>query len=227
MALDRRQIALLAVGLLTVTAGCSGGLLSGDGPIEFSASPVSIGDAALQEAGFEEVETRSVTVNRTVNIQDQERKVIITNHVAGYRLAEGQQADAPVGVVAVSTPQAQAFGFALNPVANMGIKDAVNFASQAGSQFGGELRNVEEVGSWKTTVLGKETTVTKFGATVERNGQTVDVFVHATKVKHGDDIVLVVAAYPQALEEAGAVSQESIAPMFEGVEHETDSEDES
>lgn len=223
MRVHRRRFALLFLAILTVTAGCSGGILGGDGPIEATASPVSVSGSALEEAGFEEADTREVTINRTVSVQDQERRIIITNHVAGYRPADsGSGAEVPVAVAAVSTPQVQALGVALNPVANMGVGDAVQFAAQTGAQFGGSISNIEQVDSWETTVLGDETTVTKFTATVERDGRTVDLYVHATKVQDGDDIVLVIAAYPQVLEEQGVLSGEDLAPMFEGVEHETD-----
>lgn len=218
----RSRIALLAVVALAVTAGCSSGVLGDDGPIEASASPVSIPDSTLEEAGFEEVETREVTIDRNVSVQDQERRVTITNYAAAYRsTGSGDRADA-VAVTALSTPRAEAFGFPLNPVASMDLADALAFASQAGAQFGGSINNVEEVDSWTATVLGEETTVTKFGATVERDGQQVDVYVHATKVTDGDDIVLLIGVYPQALEEAGMGGEETLRPVFEGVEHDTE-----
>lgn len=221
MPVSRQQLGLLFLGLLTVTAGCSSGLISGDGPIEFTSSPVSIADSAVQEAGFEEVDTRQVTINRTVEVQDEERELVITNYAAAYQKSS-EQGDSPVAVATVSTPKAQAFGFALNPVGNMPMKEAVTFATQAGAQFGGDVEDVEQVSTWETTVLGEETTVHKFSATVTRDGETVDVYVHLTRVPDGDDFVLVAAAYPQALEEEGLVSQADLAPMFEGVEHETD-----
>jgi hypothetical protein len=222
MLLARHHVALLAVVALTATAGCTGGVLGGDGPIENSASPVGVSDSALEEANFEEVETRELTIDREVTVQDENRKVTITNYAAAYRsTGSSDRADA-VAVTVVSTPRAETFGIPLNPVASMGIGDAVEFAPEVGAQFGGSLDNLEEVGSWEATVLDEETTVTKFEATLQRDGKTVDAVVHATKVTDGDDIVLVIAVYPQAFEEAGTVDQGTVESMFAGIEHETE-----
>lgn len=219
----RRALLLVVVATLTVTAGCSGGVLDSEGPIEATASEVSISGSALDEAGFEEAETREVEINRTVEVQDEERQVRITNYAAGYQLADSGDAEAPAVVAVVSTPEVRALGFDVNPVASMEIQDAVSFAADAGAQFGGNLDDIEQVDTWETTVLEEETTVTKFAATIERDGETVDVYAHATKLNDGEDTVLVVGAYPQVLEEEGFLDGEDLEPMFEGVEHDTES----
>lgn len=218
---NRHLVALLVAVALTVTAGCAGGILGGDGPIEASASPVSVSDSTLEEANFEEVETRELTLDREVTVEGESREVSITNYAAAYRSTGSSDRAGAVAVTAVSTPRAETFGIPLNPVASMGIGDAVEFAPQAGAQFGGTVEDLEEVGSWDVTVLGEETTATTFEATLQRDGETVDAVVHATKLTDGDDIVLVVAVYPQILEDQDMVDQTTLEPMFEGVEHET------
>jgi hypothetical protein len=219
MSIDRRAVLSLAVGLLVLTAGCSA--LTGDEPLEFSASSVSVSQDALDEAGFQEAEKRNVTINRSVDVQDQTRRVTITNHLAAYEkeLSGDLPVESPVVAAAVSTPQATMLGVPLNPAGQMPMDRLITFASQAGAQFGGSVQSVEKVGSWETTVAGQDATVSKFSATVQKDGQSADVFIHVTRASHDGDYLLVVAAYPQAFEENDLIGQADIEPMFTGVQH--------
>jgi len=219
MAVSRRHLVPLLVGLLVASAGC-GSVLTGDGPLEFGASDASIGAGALDTAGFEETRDQEVTLNRTVEVQDEERQLNISNHVAVYEMSSDDAEDVPVAVAVVSTPQANTLGVSLNPVGSMPLDEAISFATDAGAQFGGDVRDVERVDTWEATVLGEEREVAKFSGTVEtESGETVDAYFHLVRVEHDDDIVLVAAAYPQALEDEGVVSREDLGPLFEGVEH--------
>jgi len=204
---------LLAV--LVVTAGCSG--LLGDGPIEHSASEVSVADATAEETGFEQVQKQPFGINRTMELNNQSREVRITSHLAAY---EKEYEGAPLGYfVALSTPKAEEFGQSLNPLGSIDKQTLIERAiSRVQQQNEVELTGTtEEVNTTTRTILGTETEVTTFDATAERSGESADVFVQATRLEHGDDFIIAVGVYPQAASGGGS----EIAAMMSGIEHET------
>jgi hypothetical protein len=88
----------------------------------------------------------------------------------------------------------------------------VEFVQQ---QYSG-LGDIERVGRQNVTIQGTETTVTKFSATADIEGQEVDVFVHVTKYRDGDDFIIAVGVYPQQLD---SQEESNVLSMMRAIEH--------
>jgi hypothetical protein len=74
---------------------------------------------------------------------------------------------------------------------------------------------VERVSSRQITVLGKETTVTKYAAKTTVQGREVDVYVHVTKLQHESDFIVALGIYPRQLDG----EQSNILEMMRAIEH--------
>lgn len=210
---NRRALAAVALALLLATSGCIG-FLTGDEALTFTAEPAAVADSVAQEAGYESNGTRSITVNRTFEVAGQERRVVATNQITGYTksMQLGALGETEVGVfTVVSTPAVEVAGQTLNPIARFSNERLVQFVQQ---QYEG-LSDVQRVSSRNITVQGTETEVTKFSGTATLQGREVDVYVHVTKYRDGDDFILALGVYPQQL----SGEEENVLSMMRAIEH--------
>lgn len=199
--------------LFVVTSGCAG-VLAGDEPAVFEASPVAVSDGAASATDFEHQETRSEWINRSVEVAGQEREVRAKNHVTVYQLPPSVGADGSITFglfTAVSTPQAAIAGQPMNPVGKMPPRQLVD---RAASQSG-QIEDVERVDARTVTILGVETEVVRFSGVVRRSGHEVPVYIEVTRFKHDGDFVIAAGAYPQG---AGDVRTQ-VRTLFDGIEH--------
>jgi hypothetical protein len=210
---SRRVVAaVLAVAMLTTTSGCIG-FLTGDEALSFSADPAVVDESAAESAGYSTDGPRALSVNRTVSAAGQEREVVAENQVTTYRKTLDLgifEADLGVFTV-VSTPAVEIAGQTLNPIGEFSNRRLVSLVQD---QYEG-LNDVQEVSSQTITVQGQQTEVTKYSGTATVQGQEVDVYVHVTKYRDGDDFVVAIGVYPQRLsgEEANVLS------MMRAIEH--------
>lgn len=205
-------ITVLLVGLV-VTSGCIG-FLSGEKSLTFAASQATASDQALADTGYETDTVRNQTLNRTVEAAGQSRNVSVTNTIARYdkQIDMGMAGEQEVAVfVALSTPQAKVLGQPFNPVGDMESRELLKrFQSKYDN-----IKNVREVETRNATMLGTETEVTKFGATMRhQSGIELDMYIHLTKVKHEDDYVIALAVYPQQLDE-----EQNVFKLIETLQH--------
>lgn len=216
---------LAIAGLLTVlvtTSGCVGTLMGED--LTFSASQPAVDEEAVEEADYDLEEKRDVTINHTVNIQEEEREIEVTNKIAAYshNVSAGPIADQKAaGFVVAASPAVEVAGVTANPVDDYSNRELLK---QISSRYD-EVDDIERVGSQNVTVLGSETEVTKFSATTTIEGERVDVYLHVMKTQHEDDFVMAVGGYPQELD---AQHEDRVLTLIEGIEHpETDSTSEN
>jgi hypothetical protein len=210
---NRRALATVSVALLLVTSGCIG-FLTGEEALTFSAEPAAVDEAAAQEAGYELNDTRTLEVNRTFEVAGEERRVVASNELASYEktMDLGPLGEMPLGVfTVVSTPAVEIAGQTLNPIGSYSNARLVEFVQQ---RYSG-LNDVETVSSRNITVQGTETRVTKFAGTATIQGQEVDVFVHVTKYRDGDDFILALGVYPQQI----SGEEENVLSMMRAIEH--------
>ncbi len=208
----QRTVAAAVVAAMVLTAGCS--VLTGDEPVRFESSPATVSDAATSETGYEETAVSEEVRSRTFSAGGRERAVEVTNHRAQYerQLDLGPLGTQRAGVFAVlSSPAVEVLGETFNPLADLSEEEILD---RFDSQYD-DLTVGDRVGNRTTTVLGQQTTVEKFDGTAALAGTEVDVFVHVTKVRHGDDFVVVVAVYPQRL----PGEEENVFAMLDGLEH--------
>ena len=213
----RRGVAVVAVVLLMVTSGCIGFLMGGE-PLRFSAEPAAVSGSVAADTGYEYNGTRELTVNRSFDVGDQERRVVATNRIADYSKSVelGPLGQAEVGVfTVVTTPAVEVAGRTLNPVGSYSNARLVEFVQE---QYSG-LGDIQRVSQRNVTIQGTETTVTKFSATATIEGQEVDVFVYVTKYRSGDDFVVAVGVYPQQLE---TPEESNVFSMLRAIDHPID-----
>lgn len=210
--MHRRTAVAVALAALLATSGCLG-VLGGD-DLSFSASQATVSEDALQETGYEEVRVNESVITREFSVAGQSRNVTVTNWVAMYERTVdvpvlGERRAAVFG--AFASPEVSVLGQSFNPIADYSERELANLAQQ---QYSG-LSIGQTASTRNVTVLNETTEVTKFEGSAEIGGQSVDVFVHVTKVKHDGDHVVAVAIYPQNLNG----EQERVDALLTGLEH--------
>ncbi|OYR67332.1 hypothetical protein DJ79_09205 [Halorubrum ezzemoulense] len=205
-----------AVGLASL-AGCTAlDVATGDGPAEFAAGIATVADATLSESGYELNEVSDETISREVEAAGQTREVRVTNTVAEYDKAVellGERYQAAV-FAAVTTPQIEVLGRALNPIAEMGTRERAELILSRFENVGGLERGSE----YSTSVLDTDAAVVVYtvDAEIEGTGVTTELELHIGEpVGVEDDFVLPLAAYPAAFSDG-----ENVRRMMNGVEHE-------
>jgi len=210
-----RRIQLAVVGLVALVAlsGCAG--LTG--PLTFNAGQATVSDQALHQTNYQKVSVQQQTINKTVSRYGFSKRVIVTNWIAQYDRsidlgALGKKRAAVFSVV--STPQVKVpLMGAQNPIGDYSNEQLVMLLQQNYQS----ISNVQHVSDYQTTMLGQQTTVSKYSAQATlQGGQTVNVYVHVTKVSAGGDYVIAAAVYPQQLD-----GQESgrVKTLLQGVQH--------
>lgn len=209
--MKRRTIVSVALAALLVTSGCSA--LSG--PVTFAASPATVSDSALNETGYSVESIQNQTVSRNFSAAGQTKEVEVTNVIANYHRTVdlgllGQREAA--AFTAFSTPQIDVLGQQFNPLSRYDNHDLVMLMQ---SQYQ-SISNIQNVSSHERTVLGQQTTVSKYSAKATfQDGSSTEVYIILTKVKHGSDYVVAAAIYPQQLDG----EDEKISTLLSGLQH--------
>lgn len=214
MITTRRTLATVLLLGLVVSSGCVG-FLSGEKALTFDASKATANEQTLSDTGYEKDTVQDQTINRTVEAAGQSRNVSVTNWIARYdkQVDMGIAGEQEAAVfVALSTPQAKVLGKPFNPVGDMESRELLKkFQSKYDN-----IRNVREVNAQNTTMLGTETEVTKYAATMRhQSGIEIDMYIHVTKVEHEDDYVIALALYPQRMDG----ETQNVFKLIETLEH--------
>lgn len=211
----RTFLASASVVATAAVAGC--GQITGEEPLEFESTPAEVPGDVLEESGYEELERDEIELERTFEAAGEERTVTVTNWQVSYEKETdsdlGLDDDFPRAVfTTVTTPQVDILGQQLNPVGGM---DNEEFVERAQEQYGG-LEDIEPDEEDTRTVLGEETTRTRFTATADFNGSDVDVFAHVSNpVGNDGDFVATVGGHPQQLPD----EESDILTMMESIRH--------
>ena len=212
----RRQLAAALLVVLMVSSGCVG-FITGSSALTFAAADVSVAEQARSDTGYEETRDVENNVTRAFGAAGQSRNVTVTNQVAEYQRSVslpvvGSQPFSRFTVV--SSPEVEVAGQTFNPLGDLSNRELAQRLQQQYST----VENLQFVENSTTTVLGSETTVSKFSAeAATESGQRFDVYVDLTKTRDGEDFVVAVAVYPQRLDGEGA----RVDTMLGGVEHES------
>jgi len=208
--MSRRTAVAVALAALVLASGCLGFL---SGPVTFSANQVTVEDSTLESSGYEEVSVEEMQVNRTFEAAGQSKTVEITNWVAQYEKQVSvlgvERRAAVFGTF--SSPEVSVLGQSFNPLNDYDNRELVQLIQQ---QYG-TISDLTAVSNTTMSVLGHSTTVTKFSGTANFDGQSIDVFVHVTKVNDGGDIVAAVGVYPQQLDG----EEEHVVTLLQNLEH--------
>lgn len=215
----RRTLVAVSLAVAVLLSGCAATQES----FSFSASPGTFSDSAVEEAGYDEIGTEELVINRTVTAAGSERQVTVTNYASTYlrNVTLAGQERTLAGAAVFTTPSISIVGNEFNPIADESNRELVQRATNRveGQLDGQRIQDVEFVENRTMTVLGTETTVGVFSATTTVQGSEIELRILVTKVKHEGDFVLVAAAYPQALASDERPRAET---LFANVEHEGD-----
>lgn len=206
----KRAVVAIALAGLLVTSGCIG-FLTGEEDLSFEADPVSVSADAKSETTYERVDRGSNTVERSFA----GRNVSVTNTFvelgrSSNLPAFGDQQVARFTVFA--SPQVEFAGQVFNPLDQLNNTELVMRLQR---QYD-SLSDLQQESERSDTVLGTDTTVSKFrGQATTQGGTETEVFVHITKVKHEGDFVVAVAVYPTELEG----EESKVNRLLEGIQH--------
>ena len=214
--MDTRTLAMVAVAIALVTAGC--GFLLGTEALVFSASEATVSEDAVTEAGYEETNVTEKNITREFSAAGQTREVTAVNQLAKYEraveLSPLDESRRAAMFTVFASPEVEVAGEAFNPIEDLSEREILN---RFDSQYSG-IEVGEQVGSRNVSSLGSERNVSKFTGTATLAGQDVDVYIHASKFKHEGDFIAVVAIYPQNV----PGEEDRVVTMFEGLEHSGD-----
>jgi|GEM_PF-449988 hypothetical protein len=209
----RRKFGAIAFVVLLVSSGCIG-FVTGEEPLVYEANEVGVSEESKELTGYERTEREELTVNRTVS----DREVRVSNWYARYEKYDDIAEETTGVFAAISTHRVDVFGRTTNPYASMRQEEILtNLTAQYDTSFG-ELDDVTFVENRTRTVLGKEATVGVFTTNTQFNGETVEIKLYVTRVRHGDDIIVALGGHPTKL----PAGEEEILSLMEGLEHQTD-----
>jgi hypothetical protein len=217
--------AILAVVALFAAAGCVGFVL-GEEPLRYGANNATI--AEENRGGFELTEERTIAQNVSINESGVNRTVSISNYAGIYTKNESINAEEQqlATLAVVSTPLVDVFERPVNPIGNMTERELIEFlADQTNdSQYSNldEFERVpaEEIGprTDNVTVLGKTTDVAVFRGTQEIQGREVELRLYVTRVRHGDDYVLLFGGHSMLHPAEGY----AIVDLMRSIEHDAE-----
>jgi len=214
--------AILAVMALLATAGCIGFVL-GEEPLVYEANNATV--AEEDRAGFDLVDEQLLEQNQTINRSGINRTISVTSYAGIYTKNETINTDEQrlASVAVVSTPVVDVFERPVNPIGNMTGRDMLEFLTNQteDSQFeaSGELEEVppDQVGprTQDVTVLGKQTDIAVYRTTQDVEGRTVELRLYVTRVRHGDDYVVLFGGHSMLHPAEGY----TVVDLMRSVEH--------
>jgi hypothetical protein len=224
MVTRREVLGTTGVAIASGSAGCLDAIpFLGEEPVEFEASAASVPEPTLQDTGYEAQGTEEVVIERTFEAGGETQDVVVTNWQAKYDksvdlgetdLAADQEHRAAI-FTALTTPQVNVLNQEFNPVADM---DAGELAEMIQERYEG-IDELQQVSEETAAVSGRSTSVGEFVTEAElvAAGATVDLTQHiAEAVESGDDLIVAVGGYPQALR---SEEHESFFTLMDAVEH--------
>ena len=188
----RRSLLLLAV--LVVLAGCGGG--GSDGPIQASASAATIENETLSETGYElagrseRTQNTSFTITIRGDVQStSEFQVTATTHRTVY-----QRPDDATTVGLLSVPTVKPSEALANPIDPFRNREAPAVAANA---TGYEFTDMSHRENQSVTMLGNETTLQRYSATVTTDGEQRTATVGIASTRDDGDVVTAVFVVPE------------------------------
>jgi len=240
MASYRRALAVVVV-CVGLSAGCLG-FLTGAQALEFSANETVVGDAALEETGYQEAHNQTVRNVVRIGVAGQQRQVNLTSYLyrynrsvtasdlnasgfgaladnastgqAGDGTSSGENADVPLG----NTSSPVSFSVFAMPNARVGGQSVHPLSRISTEQLARRFLStgagsVSFEGNRTVTSLGGQRTVSTFRFEGNGSSEATDGLVHVASFDTGSDYVIVFAAHPAVIDE-----QERIDTLIAGLE---------
>ena len=186
------------VAAAVVLAGCSGTL------VEYAASPATLPDSALEARGYVHGNTTEVPLTYRAGMFGISRDITARTWISGYSRTTAENETAVL--VLYSSPNVKVEGRSVNPLAQLSNRELASFVLDRVTDLrdAGRIANVSdlrEVGARNVTVLGESARTVSYAGTAEIEGQRVGIVVDVTVVEHGEDVVVALGVYGDALDE--------------------------
>lgn len=211
---------ILILGVVVVIlglAGCNGtGGAETPEPITASASPGTVSDDALTTAGYEEdsVEERGLTASGRLDISgDVQMELRYTIQATTSRaIYRDEEASPPqlFSVMSVPLAKPEQVSATINPLRDRSLSDLANRSQDTYSGIT-DLRHSENI---TVSVLGNETTLSKYSATATTDGDQTDVYLYVVRFRHEDDILIGIGLGPQSADVSA-----TIRTLAEAIQH--------
>lgn len=203
---------LLAVVVAVLLTGCSGTL------VEVSASPATIPDSALEPRGYIHGNTTEVPLTYRAGMLGVSRDVTARTWVSGYSKTTAENQTAVL--VVYSSPNVKVEGESVNPLAHLSNRELVSFTLNRTTDLRAlagieDVSDLSEAGTRDVIVLGTETQTVSYVGTAEIDGNRTGIVADVTVIEHGDDVVVAVGIYGDALDET-----ENHVALVQRIEHE-------
>ncbi len=202
------------VGLATL-AGCLGAA----GLDSHESQPAGVEESVCEETGYEQTQIDEIVIEETFEVGPYSETVVVTNHMTEYEKAVGVD---PLGDVRaavfmiLTTPQVSVAGQEFNPIEEMSTDELIELVAE---NYDG-IDNINEDGDDEVTVFDHETTLSRFTADAEFEGQPLDVFVHVTEaIETDDDLLVAIGVYPQQVQPE---EEPNVIDLTEGIIEEVD-----
>jgi hypothetical protein len=203
---------VVGVVVAVLLTGCSGTL------VEVAASPATIPDSALEPRGYVHGNTTEVPLTYRAGMFGVSRDVTARTWVSGYSKTTAENETAVL--IVYSSPNVKVEGESVNPLVHLSNRELVSFVLNRTSDLrtltGIEnVSELSEAGVRDATVLGTETRTASYVGTADLDGVRTGVVVDVTVVEHGEDVVVALGVYGDALEET-----ENHVALVRRLEHE-------
>lgn len=213
MSSRRRFLAAATTGAVAATSGCLGFIL-GEESQTFEASPATVEESVVQQAGYESLGTTKRTLSQTFEVGGEERTVEVVNVLAEYHrgvsLPDLGNAEAAV-FTTFATPQVEVLGETLNPIDDLRIAD---LARRAQGQYE-NFQVGEQVASATVQALGAARDLGQFDGRATISGAGIDINLHLANFTHGSDVLVPLGMYPKQLQ----AETENVLEMAAGLTH--------
>lgn len=205
----RDAIATVAGGAVVAVAGCSA--LFGDG-IEKSASPAAVTEGTLQTTGYEQRGMTEQQFTQTVRVSGEERDLDLTNWITEYQKLPGSTEQSAATFLIFTTPTVTIAGQSANPFDQFDERRLLRQLISLSAR--GDAGSLDEQGGRTFDILGTSVDTSIYQTTQSVAGQAVDVLIHTGNLTNEGDILYVMGAHPQFIDEA-----ENIQLLSEGIDH--------
>jgi hypothetical protein len=216
----RTLLAGLGTGGVMSLAGCLGMV----GLDQHEAAAAGVEADAREQTGYHQTGIDDIVVDRSVGIGPLSETIKVTNKLTEHEKTIdmgllGRRRGAVFTVL--SSPKVSVAGQQFNPIEDMSPSELIGLIE---SNYDGiEDINFDEENS--ATILEQETVQSRFTATAEFDGRSIDVYIHVSEaVEMEDDLVVTIGVYPQNLQNQ---EEQNILTLMEAVTPDVEETDSS
>ncbi|WP_440765663.1 DUF6517 family protein [Natronorubrum sp. DTA7] len=209
----------LSIAGLTSLAGCLG-LVGMD---EHESSPVGVEASVRDETGYAQTDIDDIVVEEEVGASIATETISVTNYMTEHEKSvsigplDGQRAAV---FIVLTTPQISIAGRNVNPVEDMSAQEIIELVEDNYDDIG-DISHDED---GEITILGGETTRSRFDADATFDGHDLPVDLHVSEAvpTDDDDLLVTIGVYPQDLR---MQEESNVLELMEGVTADIDTND--